>query len=158
MLAPPRPLRVADMVTESGAWDWECLGAMLPREKLDLIASIQPPQSDFGVDTTDVREPFFSLPFVAGCAKFCLVLRKRWGMDDPIRNYVLAPLETSVPVAVRPRDFIAKGGHGLSIDHTTFALAPVDIASLVEKEHQDSYPISVMPLTIEQEMPFDPGG
>ncbi|KAK8519426.1 hypothetical protein V6N12_025465 [Hibiscus sabdariffa] len=96
MSAAPRPLRVADVVTESGAWDWERLGAMLPREKLDLIASIQPLQT--------------------------------------------------------------KRGRGLSMDHIFFTLAPVDIANLVEKEQEDSYPISAMPLTIAQKMRFDPGG
>ncbi|KAK8485489.1 hypothetical protein V6N11_074101 [Hibiscus sabdariffa] len=131
MSAAPRPLRVADVVTESGAWDWERLGAMLPREKLDLIASIQPLQSDFGVDTS------------------------RWGMDYLICDSVLAPLETSVSVVVRPG---AKRGRGLSMDHIFFTLAPVDIANLVEKEQEDSYPISAMPLTIAQKMRFDPGG
>ncbi|KAK8511492.1 hypothetical protein V6N12_038095 [Hibiscus sabdariffa] len=47
----PRPLRVVDMVLINGGWDWESLAAILPKEKLDLIASIMHLQCGVGVDT-----------------------------------------------------------------------------------------------------------
>ncbi|KAL4333466.1 hypothetical protein GQ457_07G012960 [Hibiscus cannabinus] len=46
----PRPVCVADMVSVHGNWDWERLEAVLPREKLELIAAVQPPRSDAGLD------------------------------------------------------------------------------------------------------------
>ncbi|KAL4312838.1 hypothetical protein GQ457_01G036830 [Hibiscus cannabinus] len=44
------PVCVADMVSVHGNWDWERLEAVLPREKLELIAAVQPPRSDAGLD------------------------------------------------------------------------------------------------------------
>ncbi|KAL4383201.1 hypothetical protein GQ457_15G013690 [Hibiscus cannabinus] len=38
------------MVSVHENWDWERLEAVLPREKLELIAAVQPPRSDAGLD------------------------------------------------------------------------------------------------------------
>ncbi|KAL4351495.1 hypothetical protein GQ457_06G009470 [Hibiscus cannabinus] len=51
----PRPLRVVDMVNEHGMWDWDRLEPMLPKEKLERIASIHHPRDDFGDDKTTWR-------------------------------------------------------------------------------------------------------
>ncbi|KAK8564185.1 hypothetical protein V6N12_036315 [Hibiscus sabdariffa] len=39
-----------DMVNASGAWDWDRLETILPRERLERIASVQPPLSGSGED------------------------------------------------------------------------------------------------------------
>ncbi|KAK8680918.1 hypothetical protein V6N13_109856 [Hibiscus sabdariffa] len=46
------------MMTESGACDWDRLRALLPREKLDRIASIQPPQRDIGNLVEEEQQSF----------------------------------------------------------------------------------------------------
>ncbi|KAL4318600.1 hypothetical protein GQ457_18G013930 [Hibiscus cannabinus] len=46
----PRPFRVADLVIEHRTSDWDRLEPMLPKEKLERIASIHPPRDDFGED------------------------------------------------------------------------------------------------------------
>ncbi|KAL4318363.1 hypothetical protein GQ457_18G022390 [Hibiscus cannabinus] len=51
----PRPVRVGEMVLANGEWDWDALAAMLPKDKLDLIASVLPPQEGVGVDTPGWR-------------------------------------------------------------------------------------------------------
>ncbi|KAK8669575.1 hypothetical protein V6N13_107001 [Hibiscus sabdariffa] len=53
---------------------------------------------------------------------------------------------------------LAKQGRELGMDSTLFTMAPVDIACFIEKEQRDSSPVTALPLTIEQEMTFDPGG
>ncbi|KAK8484532.1 hypothetical protein V6N11_027796 [Hibiscus sabdariffa] len=45
MSPDPRPLMVADMMNVSGAWDWDRLETILPRERLERITSVQPPLS-----------------------------------------------------------------------------------------------------------------
>ncbi|KAK8569143.1 hypothetical protein V6N12_007675 [Hibiscus sabdariffa] len=55
-------------------------------------------------------------------------------------------------------DRLAKQGRELGMDSTLFTMAPVDIACFIEKEQRDSSPVTALPLTIEQEMTFDPGG
>ncbi|KAK8575301.1 hypothetical protein V6N12_062976 [Hibiscus sabdariffa] len=39
---------VADMVNNDGEWDWQRLTPLLPKEKLEYIASIQPPRTNLG--------------------------------------------------------------------------------------------------------------
>ncbi|KAL4385217.1 hypothetical protein GQ457_15G009690 [Hibiscus cannabinus] len=46
----PRPIRVVDMVSENGMWDWDKLELMLPKESLEQIAAIPPPRAEFGED------------------------------------------------------------------------------------------------------------
>ncbi|KAL4297736.1 hypothetical protein GQ457_12G008990 [Hibiscus cannabinus] len=48
--AVPRPVRVGDMVLANGEWDWDALATMLPKDTMDLIASVLPPQEGVGVD------------------------------------------------------------------------------------------------------------
>ncbi|KAL4324382.1 hypothetical protein GQ457_11G003510 [Hibiscus cannabinus] len=43
------------MVSVHGDWDWERLGALLSREKLELITSVQPPRSDASLDRSGWR-------------------------------------------------------------------------------------------------------
>ncbi|KAK8716452.1 hypothetical protein V6N13_043760 [Hibiscus sabdariffa] len=47
---------------------------------------------------------------------------------------------------------------GVGMESMLFAMAPVDIVCLVEKEQRDSSPMTALPLYIEQEVIFDPGG
>ncbi|KAK9029818.1 hypothetical protein V6N11_031263 [Hibiscus sabdariffa] len=83
----PRPLRVVDMVSANGVWDWDSLEAILPKEKLDLIASIPPPQSGVGVDTP-------------GDSAIWKRIWKLECMGGLICDIVLASLETQSVVAL----------------------------------------------------------
>ncbi|KAK9011925.1 hypothetical protein V6N11_039998 [Hibiscus sabdariffa] len=252
----PRPLRVMDMVSVNGVWDWDLLGAMLPREKLDLIASIPPPQSgagvdipgwrwddkrlfstrsayeflvhdsdsgdsiiwkriwkleiphrirvflwltfherllthaerrgEGGVDTSGVSGGsggFFSLPFhdwlctnmlnasfipsdgewVVRFAVLCWLLWKRrcrllLDSDVGVMDDILTRGNRLVEECCRIDSVATESRLGQGMESMLFAMAPVDIVCLVEKEQRDSSPMTALPLYIEQEVIFDPGG
>ncbi|KAK8584462.1 hypothetical protein V6N12_068706 [Hibiscus sabdariffa] len=123
-------------MTESGACDWDRLRALLPREKLDRIASIQPPQreseagvmEDILVHGNKLVVECCRVPNVVKGAHVGQALAQHW---------------------VRPSS---------SMDPTIFNLAPADIGNLVEEEQQSFSPVTAMPLLEEPEVSFDPGG
>ncbi|KAL4368559.1 hypothetical protein GQ457_05G007400 [Hibiscus cannabinus] len=51
----PRPLMVADMVSESGDWDWARLCGVLPPRLLEQVGTVLPPHSEAGPDVPSWR-------------------------------------------------------------------------------------------------------
>ncbi|KAK8586554.1 hypothetical protein V6N13_010143 [Hibiscus sabdariffa] len=134
---------------------------MLPKDKLELITSILPPQDGVGVDTPGWRCSFLfgsdeeilehilsrGNRIVGECSRtVALNSDPRQGQDRrsswtrPRTGWIKVNVDASVSTVDRNGvgDKLAKRGRELGMKSTIFVAAPAAVAGLVEVEQRDS--------------------
>ncbi|KAK8516809.1 hypothetical protein V6N11_046775 [Hibiscus sabdariffa] len=136
---------VVDMVCESGGWDWSRIRSVLPREVVEQIATIPPPNCDARADklvwrwersiTSDME---WSTRFVVLCwliwkRRCCLVLAS----GERYREDIILRGDRLLEECKRVRCTTQKG-RGLDVAQVFYSVPPIEAASLVEKDLPES--------------------